>query len=107
MIRAEKVTVTVRSSEMSLHFLSITTFAFKCLRKFVHLAAEIQVPITKTHTYGFVEYGTDLGSSKDVRGNLTEFFQQTGHGASYGIGVKDCEGRICQGLSSIMSIDGI
>ncbi len=54
----------------------------------LQLAAEIQVPIRKTHAYGFVEYGTDLGSSKDVRGNPTEFFQQAGHGASYGIGVK-------------------
>ncbi len=54
----------------------------------MQLAAEIQVPTRKTHTYGFVEYGTDLGSSKDVRGNPTEFFLQAGHGASYGIGVK-------------------
>jgi hypothetical protein len=58
------------------------------------------------HTYGFVEYGTDLGGSKDVQGNPTQFFQWAGHGASYGIGVRDCEGRICQGLSPIMSIDG-
>jgi hypothetical protein len=82
MIRAEKVIVIVRSSEMSLHFLSITTLAFKCSRQFVHLAAEIQVPIRKTHAYGFVEYGTDLGSSKDVGGNPTEFFQRAGHGPS-------------------------
>ncbi len=54
----------------------------------LQLAAEIQVPIRKTHAYGFVEYGTDLGSSKDVQGDPTEFFQQAGHGASYGIGVK-------------------
>lgn len=55
---------------------------------FLELAAEIQVPTRKTHTCGVVEYGTDLGSSKDVRGKPTKFFQQAGHGASYGIGVK-------------------
>ncbi|CAK9268856.1 unnamed protein product [Sphagnum jensenii] len=55
---------------------------------FLELAAEIQVPIRKTQAYGFGEYGTDLGSSKDVRGNPTEFFQRAGHGPSYGIGVK-------------------
>jgi len=54
----------------------------------LQLAAEIQVPTRKTHTCGVVEYGTDLGSSKDVRGKPTKFFQQAGHGASYGIGVK-------------------
>lgn len=43
---------------------------------------------THTHTYAFVEYGTDLGSSKDVKGNPTELFFQVGHGASYGLGVK-------------------
>jgi IAP75 family protein translocase len=57
-------------------------------RNFLELAAEIRVPVRKTHTYGFVEYGTDLGSSKDVRGNPTEFFRRAGHGASYGVGVK-------------------
>ncbi len=54
----------------------------------LQLAAEIRVPVRKTHTYGFLEYGTDLGSSKDVRGNPTEFFRRAGHGASYGVGVK-------------------
>lgn len=43
---------------------------------------------THTHTYAFVEYGMDLGSSKDVKGNPTEFFRRVGHGASYGLGVK-------------------
>lgn len=54
----------------------------------LQLAAELRIPIKTTHTYGFVEYGTDLGSSKDVRGNPTEFFRRAGNGASYGVGVK-------------------
>ncbi|KAJ7564008.1 hypothetical protein O6H91_03G133900 [Diphasiastrum complanatum] len=57
-------------------------------RNLLELAAELRVPIRNTHYYGFVEYGTDLGSSKDVKGNPTEFFRRMGHGASYGFGVK-------------------
>ncbi|MCO5603197.1 hypothetical protein L7F22_057344 [Adiantum nelumboides] len=57
-------------------------------RKFLELAGELRVPIMNTHTYGFVEFGTDLGSSKDVRGNPTEFFRRAGNGMSYGLGVK-------------------
>ncbi|KAG0606632.1 hypothetical protein M758_9G156800 [Ceratodon purpureus] len=57
-------------------------------RNLLELAAELRIPIKTTHTYGFVEYGTDLGSSKDVRGNPTEFFRRKGNGASYGVGVK-------------------
>lgn len=57
-------------------------------RNFLELATEIRVPILNTHTYGFLEYGTDLGSSKDVRGNPTEFFRRAGNGMSYGLGVK-------------------
>lgn len=57
-------------------------------RNFLELALELRVPVKKTHTYGFLEYGTDLGSSKDVRGNPTEFFRRAGKGASYGVGVK-------------------
>eukprot|EP00850_Spirogloea_muscicola_P013704 SM000094S24721 [mRNA] locus=s94:538502:542137:+ [translate_table: standard] len=48
----------------------------------------IRVPVRGTHVYGFVEYGTDLGSSKDVRGNPTEFFRRAGHGGSVGVGAK-------------------
>lgn len=57
-------------------------------RNFLELASELRIPIMNTHTYGFVEYGTDLGSSKDVRGNPTEFFRRAGSGMSYGLGVK-------------------
>ncbi|KAH7306402.1 hypothetical protein KP509_22G009500 [Ceratopteris richardii] len=57
-------------------------------RRILELAGELRLPILKTHTYGFVEYGTDLGSSKDVRGNPTEYFRRAGGGMSYGVGVK-------------------
>lgn len=57
-------------------------------RNILELAGEIRLPVKNTHTYAFVEYGTDLGSSKDVKGNPTEFFRRVGHGASYGLGVK-------------------
>ncbi|CAM6103858.1 unnamed protein product [Calypogeia fissa] len=57
-------------------------------RKFLEVATEVRIPIKNTHTYAFAEYGTDLGSSKDVRGNPTEYFRRAGNGASYGFGVK-------------------
>ncbi|KAH7424821.1 hypothetical protein KP509_11G026700 [Ceratopteris richardii] len=57
-------------------------------RNFLELATELRVPIFGTQTYGFVEYGTDLGSSKDVRGNPTEYFRRAGSGMSYGVGMK-------------------
>ena len=41
-----------------------------------------------THVYAFAEHGTDLGSSKDVKGNPTEFFRRAGQGSSYGVGVR-------------------
>uniref|UniRef100_A0A0E0F8Y7 Uncharacterized protein n=1 Tax=Oryza meridionalis TaxID=40149 RepID=A0A0E0F8Y7_9ORYZ len=41
-----------------------------------------------TQVYAFAEHGTDLGSSKDVKGNPTEFFRRVGHGSSYGVGVE-------------------
>lgn len=55
-------------------------------------AIELSVPITvnNTHTqfYAFAEHGNDLGSSKDVKGNPTAFFQRAGQGTSFGVGVK-------------------
>jgi hypothetical protein len=38
--------------------------------------------------YLFAEHGNDLGSSKDVKGNPTQFFRRAGQGSSYGAGVK-------------------
>lgn len=52
------------------------------------VGAELRIPVKNTHVYAFVEHGNDLGSSKDVRGNPTEFFRRVGHGSSYGIGAK-------------------
>eukprot|EP00951_Prasinocladus_malaysianus_P046605 scaffold647816_cov20-Prasinocladus_malaysianus.AAC.1 len=40
------------------------------------------------HVYGFYEFGSDLGSSKELRGNPTEYFRRAGSGVSYGGGVK-------------------
>eukprot|EP00249_Psilotum_nudum_P007448 c20564_g1_i1 orf=226-2583(+) len=57
-------------------------------RNLLELAMELRLPVMSTHTYGFIEYGTDLGSSKYVKGNPTEFFRRAGHGASYGVGIK-------------------
>ncbi|DBA96635.1 hypothetical protein WJX77_012422 [Trebouxia sp. C0004] len=53
-------------------------------------AVELRVPVPRlnTHAYGFLEHGTDLGSSKDVVGNPTEYFRKAGSGSSAGVGVK-------------------
>jgi IAP75 family protein translocase len=57
-------------------------------RNILELATELRIPVRNTHVYAFAEHGTDLGSSKDVKGNPTEFFRRVGHGSSYGVGVK-------------------
>lgn len=59
----------------------------------VQVAAEVRIPVPlmkkqQTQVYAFAKHGTDLGSSKDVKGNPTEFFQRAGHGSSYSVGVK-------------------
>lgn len=53
-------------------------------------AVELRVPVPKlnTHAYGFLEHGTDLGSSKDVVGNPTAYFRKPGSGSSAGVGLK-------------------
>lgn len=59
-------------------------------RRIFEGAAELRVPLPKlnTHAYGFLEHGTDLGSSKDVVGNPTQFFRRAGSGSSVGVGLK-------------------
>ncbi|ERN07972.1 protein TOC75-3, chloroplastic [Amborella trichopoda] len=57
-------------------------------RNILELAAELRIPIRNTHVYAFAEHGNDLGSSKEVKGNPTEFFRRAGSGSSYGAGVK-------------------
>ncbi|KAL6656827.1 hypothetical protein ACP70R_004607 [Stipagrostis hirtigluma subsp. patula] len=61
-------------------------------RNLLEVATELRVPITvmnkHTQVYAFAEHGTDLGSSKEVKGNPTEFFRRAGHGSSYGVGIK-------------------
>ncbi|KAI3989876.1 hypothetical protein MKX01_040846 [Papaver californicum] len=57
-------------------------------RQILEAVAEIRIPVRNTHVYAFVEHGNDLGSSKDVKGNPTEFYRRAGQGSSYGAGVK-------------------
>lgn len=52
------------------------------------VAVQLPVPVLKKQVYGFFEFGTDLGSSKQVRGNPTEFFRRAGSGSSIGAGIK-------------------
>ncbi|CAO2148412.1 unnamed protein product [Urochloa humidicola] len=61
-------------------------------RNLLEVATELRIPVTvmgkRAQVYAFAEHGTDLGSSKDVEGNPTEFFQRAGCGSSYGVGIK-------------------
>lgn len=57
-------------------------------RSFVETAAELRVPVAGKHVYAFYEFGSDLGSSKHVKGNPTEYYRRAGSGASLGAGVK-------------------
>ncbi|KAF7043375.1 hypothetical protein CFC21_052742 [Triticum aestivum] len=60
-------------------------------RNLLEVATEVRIPVPvmkNTHVYAFAEHGTDLGSSKDVKGNPTEFFWRAGQGSSYGVGVR-------------------
>ena len=57
-------------------------------RSFLETAAELRLPVFGKHVYGFYEFGTDLGSSKHVKGNPTEYYRRAGGGASMGAGVK-------------------
>jgi outer membrane protein assembly factor BamA len=61
-------------------------------RRFLETAAEVRFPL-KNHglpgtAYAFVEYGTDLGSSKSLEGNPTEYYRKAGSGMSLGAGLK-------------------
>jgi hypothetical protein len=47
-------------------------------RSFAEGAAEVRVPVAGKTVYGFYEYGTDLGSSKLVKGNPTEYYRRAG-----------------------------
>ncbi|KAK9809832.1 hypothetical protein WJX72_000025 [[Myrmecia] bisecta] len=59
-------------------------------RNFLETAVELRVrlPVLKQNVYAFVEHGTDLGSSKLIRGNPTEYFRRAGSGTVYGAGWK-------------------
>ncbi|KAL7116878.1 hypothetical protein ACP275_03G033800 [Erythranthe tilingii] len=58
-------------------------------RNKLELAAEVRVPVKgSAYAYAFAEHGNDLGSSVSVEGNPTKSYMRTGHGSSYGAGVK-------------------
>lgn len=59
-------------------------------RQALELSAEMRFPVpsTKVLLTSFVDYGTDLNSSKFVKGNPSQFFNRPGDGTSYGVGVK-------------------
>jgi len=61
-------------------------------RRFLETAAEVRLPLKNVGlpgtAYAFMEYGTDLGSSRAVDGNPTEYYRKAGRGASYGAGMK-------------------
>ena len=47
-------------------------------RSFLEGAAELRVPVAGKTVYAFYEHGTDLGSSKAVKGNPTEYYRRAG-----------------------------
>lgn len=58
-------------------------------RRFIEAAAELRVPLWgNKQAYLFTELGSDLGSSKEVAGNPTEYYRRVGRGSSIGAGMK-------------------
>lgn len=57
-------------------------------RRYIEAAAEIRVPVLGKQVYAFYELGSDLGSSKEVNGNPTEYYRRVGKGSSLGAGIK-------------------
>ncbi|KAF8397439.1 hypothetical protein HHK36_016356 [Tetracentron sinense] len=70
------------------NILEVGTTVVELCYKLQTLAAELRIPVRNTHVFAFAEHGNDLGSSKDLKGNPTEFYRRVGHGSSYGVGVK-------------------
>lgn len=57
-------------------------------RRFVEGAVELRAPLLGQQVYAFAEGGSDLGSSKEVRGNPTAYYRRVGSGTSVGAGVR-------------------
>ena len=57
-------------------------------RRYVEGAVEARVPLLGQQAYAFYEMGSDLGSSKEVAGNPTQYFRRVGQGSSMGGGMK-------------------
>ena len=57
------------------------------------LELRIPIPILNTHSFLFWEKCSDLGSSKSVIGNPTEYYCRAGQGSCHGFGLK--MGPVC------------
>lgn len=58
-------------------------------RRFAELSAELRLPVGPQRAlYLFGEWGSDLGSSGEVKGNPTEWLRKMGGGSSLGAGLK-------------------
>jgi outer membrane protein assembly factor BamA len=57
-------------------------------RRFLEAAAEVRLPVAGQQVFAFAEVGSDLGSSKELAGNPTEYFRRVGGGSAVGAGVR-------------------
>ncbi|KAJ9504829.1 hypothetical protein QJQ45_005429 [Haematococcus lacustris] len=63
-------------------------------RRFLETAAEVRLPLKNLRqglpgtAYAFTEWATDLGASRALEGNPTEYYRKPGRGMSYGLGLK-------------------
>jgi len=57
-------------------------------RRFVEAAVELRYPVFGRQLFAFYEHANDLGSSKTVRGNPTEYYRRPGSASSFGAGIK-------------------
>jgi outer membrane protein assembly factor BamA len=59
-------------------------------RSFMEIALELRLPVPymNTHSFLFWEKCSDLGSSKSVIGNPTEYYCRAGQGSCFGVGLK-------------------
>jgi len=54
----------------------------------IALELRLPVPYMNTHSFLFWEKCSDLGSSKSVIGNPTEYYCRAGQGSCFGVGLK-------------------
>ncbi|PSC70609.1 chaperonin 60B2 [Micractinium conductrix] len=75
-------------------------------RRYAEAAVELRAPLLGQQVFAFAEYGTDLGSSGEVRGNPTEYYRRAGSGSSYGAGIKEQASTKMASLSSVANLQG-